>query len=1429
MKDNEGLISNEALVSITILAVNDAPVAANDAYSVNEDGVLTVAATGVLINDSDVDNSGLTVSLVDNPQHGQVALNGNGSFTFTPAANFNGVDSFTYKATDDTADSNTATVTITINAVNDAPVAAGDSYSTDEDTTLTVTAPGVLGNDTDIEASALVATLVASVTHGTLTLNADGSFVYTPTLNFNGSDSFTYKANDGQTDSNVVTVTITVKAVNDAPVAVGDSYTTNEDSPLTVVSPGVLTNDTDVDSANLSAVLIAGVQHGTLTLNANGSFVYTPAVNFNGSDSFTYKASDGIADSNVATVSITVNSVNDAPVAFDDSYNTDQNTPLTITAAQSVLSNDTDIENDSLTAVLISGVAHGTLTLNANGSFTYTPTNNYVGPDSFTYRANDGAALSNIAVVSMTIIAANAPPVAVNDSYSTNEDTPLIVSAPGLLSNDTDSDSVNLTAKLGTGPLHGTLALNINGSFSYTPSSNFFGTDSFTYRASDGERDSNEATVQITIHSVNDPPSGSASTVTTPEDTAYKFLQTDFGFSDPNDNPANAFLAVKIITLPATGTLTNNGLAVAAGQLIPASDIAALLLQFTPVANANGSPYSTFTFQVQDNGGTVNEGIDLDPTPLVLTVNVTPVNDAPTAVADAVVTDEDTPKTIDVLSNDTDVDSTLDPTSVVVTSSPSHGTVSVSPATGVVIYTPAANYFGSDSFAYTMKDSGGLISNAATVSITVNAVNDAPVAANNTYSVDEDTLLTAGVPGVLNNDTDVDGDTLTAILVTGVTHGTLTLNPNGSLSYTPTPNFFGSDAFTYRATDGAAVSGLASVNITIVSVNDPPTAANDAATTIEDTPVIINVLANDSFAPDVGETLTVSVVTPPANGTAILNVDGTITYTPSSKFTGQGSFTYRVSDGQAFSNVATVAIQVIPSNHPPVANDDTATTNEDTPVTIAVLGNDQDADGDTLIVTAFTQPAHGLLTLSAGGSLTYAPESNFAGTDAFTYTITDEEGETSTARVTVNVISVNDAPVIDSLSVTPEVNEGGVVSLHGVFSDSDLRDSLAVIVDWGDGVVESFEVSDRSNFWASHQYVDDNPTGTTFDIYEVSTVLKDGNGGQDDAVAPVRVNNVAPEIHSITGLASAVRGQLIDFEAHFDDAGLLDSHEVTWDFGDGTKIVYGPGTVPVVQHRYTISGAYTVTLTVRDDDGGSDSVSMQVTIGAVSLQVDPCESNKTALVIGGTNADDKIRFIPVGNTTSIKVLINGVSQGTFTPTGRIIVYGLGGDDDIEVAGSIGLSAILHGDEGNDRLKGGGGPSVLLGGDGDDLLLGGNGRSVLVGGRGADRLVGNSDDDILIAGTTDYDDDHEAWCEILDVWKRFDLTYTQRVSILTHGLYKLDATTVFDDEASDFLTGSSGLDWFFVGVSDKITDLIISPKRSHFFDEMYEFAFLVFPR
>ncbi|MFC1716754.1 tandem-95 repeat protein [Candidatus Poribacteria bacterium] len=785
---NDGALnSNVSTVTITVNPVPDAPLANDDSYTTDEDIVLSVSAPGALANDTDIEGDPLTAVLDMNVSNGSLVLSADGSFDYTPALDWYGTDSFTYHANDGALNSNVSTVTITVDPVPDAPLANDDSYTTDEGTPLNISAPGVLGNDSDVDGDSLTAILDTDVSNGILSLNSDGLFSYTPDPGSNGPDSFTYHANDGALDSNVATVTITVNPVNDAPVALDDPYSTDEDTTLNIPAPGVLGNDSDVNGDPLTAILDSDVSNGTLALNADGSFTYTPNADYNGPDSFTYHANDGFADSNIATADITVGAVNDAPVAYNDAYSTDEDTPLNI-AATGVLSNDTDVDGDPLTAILDSDVSNGALALNANGSFTYTPNVDCNGSDSFTYHANDGFADSNIATVDITVGAVNDAPVANDDSYSTDEDTPLNIAAPGVLGNDSDVDvGDTISAVLDSDVSNGTLALNADGSFSYTPDADYDGPDSFTYHANDGAADSNVATVTITVNPVPDAPVANDDSHTTDEGTPLNIAAPGVLGNDI-DVDGDSLTAI-LDTDVSNGALALN----ADGSF-----------SYTPDADYNGT--DSFTYHANDGFADSN----------MATVDITvgAVNDAPVAYNDAYSTDEDIVLNVPatgVLSNDTDADG--DPLTAILDSDVSNGALALN-ADGSFTYTPNADYNGSDSFTYYAND-GAANSNIATVDITVGAVNDAPVANDDSYNTDENIVLNIPAPGVLSNDTDVDGDPLSTVLDTDVSNGTLALNADGSFTYTPNAGYNGPDSFTYHANDGAADSNTAAVSITV--------------------------------------------------------------------------------------------------------------------------------------------------------------------------------------------------------------------------------------------------------------------------------------------------------------------------------------------------------------------------------------------------------------------------------------------------------------------------------------------------------------------------------------------------------------------------------------------------------------------------------------
>jgi len=982
------LTSAPATVTITVMPINDAPVALNDSYSINEDTTLTIPAAGVLANDSDVDGDPLSAVLVADVAHGTLNLNNNGAFTYTPSLNYTGVDTFTYRASDGPLSSGVATVTITVLPVNDTPVALNDAYTINEDTVLSITRPGILANDTDADGNTLTAVLVADVTHGTLLFNANGSFFYTPNANYHGTDTFTYRATDGALTSAVATVTITINPTNDLPVAINDdAYTTLEDTALTILPRGILTNDVDVDGDVLTALLVSTTTHGTLTLSNNGAFFYTPSLNYTGVDAFTYRATDGFLTSSVATVTITVLPVNDAPVALDDSYSVNEDTALVI-SAPGVLGNDADVDGNPLTTVLMSNPASGTLNLSTNGSFTFTPSLNFTGNVTFTYRATDGALTSGVATVTITVLPVNDAPVALDDNYSVNEDTTLTIATPGILANDSDVDGNPLTAVLVSNPASGTLNLSTNGAFTFTPSLNFTGNVTFTYRASDSQLLSGVATVTIRVLPVNDTPVALDDFYSVNEDTPLLIsipgvLGND---SDVDGDVLSAVLLTNV--LHGTLTLSNNG-----------------AFLYTPSLNYTG--VDVFAYRATDGALTSSVAF--------VTITVLPLNDGPVAVNDAYTLAEDGTLTIPargILTNDFDTDGDL--LTAVLGTGVQHGTLNLS-GNGAFTYTPSLNYTGVDTFTYRATD-GSLTSALATVTITITPVNDAPVAVNDFYAVNEDAVLTVSTPGVLTNDSDVDGNPLTAILLSNPGSGTLNFNTNGSFTFTPSLNFTGTVTFTYRASDSQLTSGVASVTITVLPLNDGPVALNDNYSVNEDTTLTIplpGVLANDSDVD--GDLLTAVLLTGVQHGTLNLSTNGAFTYTPSLNYTGVDTFTYRATDGALTSGVATVTITVVPVNDPPTTGvlGDSYSLLEDGALNISVpgvLANDGDVDGDPLTAVLVATTTHGTLALNANGSFSYTPAANYFGPDSFTYVASDGLTSSAPAVVSITVIPVNDVP-----------------------------------------------------------------------------------------------------------------------------------------------------------------------------------------------------------------------------------------------------------------------------------------------------------------------------------------------------------------------------------------------------------------------------------
>ena len=775
----------------------------------------------------------MTYTIETAPTNGTVTLTG-AEAVYTPNENFNGTDSFTFTSSDGTIESNLATIIITVNPVNDAPVAQDGSNTKEEDTDQTITLSA-----SDVDGDDLTYTIETAPTNGTVTLTG-AEAVYTPNENFNGTDSFTFTSSDGTIESNLATIIITVNPVNDAPVAQDGSNTKEEDTDQTITLSA-----SDVDGDDLTYTIETAPTNGTVTLTG-AEAVYTPNENFNGTDSFTFTSSDGTIESNLATIIITVNPVNDAPVAQDGSNTKEEDTDQTITLSAS------DVDGDDLTYTIETAPTNGTVTL-TGAEAVYTPNENFNGTDSFTFTSSDGTIESNLATIIITVNPVNDAPVAQDGSNTKEEDTDQTIT---LSASDVDGD--DLTYTIETAPTNGTVTLT-GAEAVYTPNENFNGTDSFTFTSSDGTIESNLATIIITVNPVNDAPVAQDGSNTKEEDTDQTIT---LSASDVDGDD----LTYTIETAPTNGTVTLTG-----AEAV-----------YTPNENFNGTDSFTFT----SSDGTIESNLAT----IIITVN--PVNDAPVAQDGSNTKEEDTDQTITLSASDVDGDDLT----YTIETAPTNGTVTLTGAEAV--YTPNENFNGTDSFTFTSSD-GTIESNLATIIITVNPVNDAPVAQDGSNTKEEDTDQTITLSA-----SDVDGDDLTYTIETAPTNGTVTLT-GAEAVYTPNENFNGTDSFTFTSSDGTIESNDGTVAITVTAVNDAPVAQDGTEAVNPGIPKTFSLIANDIE----GDNLTYSIISQPNNGSITID-GNLATYTSDIIFLGEDNFTFSVSDGELTSNISTISINV---------------------------------------------------------------------------------------------------------------------------------------------------------------------------------------------------------------------------------------------------------------------------------------------------------------------------------------------------------------------------------------------------------------------------------------------------------------------------------------------------------------------------------------
>jgi len=953
VSDGNGGIVN-ATIDLTVLAINDNPVAIDDSFSGEQDTQITgnVLTDDGIDSDVDLDSLSVVADTITTVQGGTVEIYTNGDFTYTPLAGFWGIDSFDYTLLDGHGGGDIGTVSLTVNDGADLPpVLTNNGANGDEDSIITLTQAMLDLADSDTLAENRTFTLQTQPSHGTLYLDGvalviaasftqqdllDGLVTFEPSADFNGNDSFDFIGSDGTTDLGVETFNITIAAVNDAPVGTGDAVTTDEDTPIVI---DVLNNDSDVDLDDLDVQSVTNGTHGTVVINPDDTVTYTPDENWNGSDSFTYTVSDGNGGTDTVTVDVTVNAVNDNPVAVDDAFTGDENTSITGNVlTDDGIDSDVDLDTLNVVAETITTAQGGTVQILANGDFTYTPVTDFYGSDSFEYTLEDGNGGSDTGTVSLTVN------VESGSSYNEIIGTSGRDTLEGTGGNDYIQgldDRDELIGGDGDDILVGGEA--------HDKLTGGAGNDIFVIQSADGD--------------------------------GYETIK-DFTIGEDK---------VQLVDVTLTGTRD-----VSTGLRLNISS--GLYVVLEGISSEDFDEYRDIIIGPLDLGGGST-------------------NSDPQAQNDVFTGDEDVLITGNVLSDngngvDSDVDlDTLNVVAETITTAQG-GTVELL-ANGDFTYISVADFNGVDSFDYTLEDGNGG-SDAGTVSLNISAVNDNPIAVNDTFTGDENTQITANVLTDDGTDSDVDLDSLSVVAgtITTAQGGTVELLANGDFTYTPVTDFSGVDSFDYTLEDGNGGSDTGTVSLTINALNDAPVGTDDTVSTDEDTPIVIDVLNNDS---DVDlDDLNVQSVTNGTHGTVVINPDDTVTYTPDENWNGSDSFTYTVSDGNGGADTVTVDVTVNAVNDNPVAVDDAFTGDENTSITGNVLtddGIDSDVDLDTLNVVAetITTAQGGTVELLANGDFTYTPVTDFYGSDSFEYTLEDGNGgsDTSTVFITITPEGLN--------------------------------------------------------------------------------------------------------------------------------------------------------------------------------------------------------------------------------------------------------------------------------------------------------------------------------------------------------------------------------------------------------------------------------------
>ncbi|WP_104024787.1 tandem-95 repeat protein [Vibrio hyugaensis] len=907
--DEDGAVDTTT-AGITVLEVNDPPIAGATSYTIDEDEVITISAEQLLANSSDIEGEVALDSVSYSGSEGIFTDNGDGTFSFAPNQNFNGEVNLDVVVVDEDGATASTTANIDVLPINDAPVSGDLAYSVDEDNSITLSQEQLLAQASDVEGDALTASNLVVDGDATVTANDDGSFTITPDANFNGDIDITFDINDG-TDTIVATADLTVNPVNDLPQPEDQAFTIGEDGVLTFTDQDLLDGATDIDGDDLS---IEGVTYtgadGVLTDNGDGTYSFAPNENFNGDVNFTFDVSDG-TDTVTANIDVTVTPENDPPVADSTSYTVHEDNSITISDEQ-LLANSSDIEGDvSIDSVSYSG-NDGVLEINGDGTYTFSPNENFNGEVSLDVVVVDEEGATDSTTAGITVLEVNDPPIAGATSYSVNEDEVIIFTEEQLLAQSSDVEGDVSLESVSYSGSDGILTANDDGTYSFAPNENFNGGVSLDVVVADEDGATATTNANIDVLPVNDAPVSGDLAYSVDEDGSITLSQEQL-LAQAGDVDSDNLEAVNL-TAVANATVVENQ----DGSFT-----------ITPDANFNGDIDLSFDL-IDNDGASVEVGVDL-------TVN--PINDAPQSTPVNLAGTEDTTILITqdmLLANATDIDNTYDELSAVdLVIDEQYGDL-LDNGDGTWSFTPAEDFNGDVPMSFGVSD-GDLVT-PVEGNLNIEAVNDAPEAPTIQMQGEEDVVMVIDPAYIADQVTDLDGDEISveSITVRAPANATLTQQPDGMYHLVTTQDFNGLVELGYTATDGEEVVE-GSLNVDVIPVNDAPfNVGNAFMATDEDGAFTFDAGDLMNLFGDIDtENLVVSrIITAEGEdgGEVTDNGDGTWTFTPTGDFAGVSDLQVVVSDGE-FETVLDVPVFVRP-----VADGAVITTDHDGPL---VFGEDE--------------------------------------------------------------------------------------------------------------------------------------------------------------------------------------------------------------------------------------------------------------------------------------------------------------------------------------------------------------------------------------------------------------------------------------------------------------------------------------------------------